>query len=152
MRAVTKLASILFRAACFVALLAVAPAHAAPAFDDYPALEQFRSKPRAVDFSGDATARTALGPRARQLIRQEAAKGPNFAGAYRLVELGCGTGCQAIFVISLATGRVFQLREGATYGVDMRVGSRLIVISADPVNKIPAKYFVFERGQFRAVR
>jgi hypothetical protein len=133
------------------ALFAAAPAAAAPAFENYPAAERFRGKPKPANLSTDAAAQSLRDPW-RDVLRREASAGPNFAGAYRLVEIGCGTGCQAVFVISAATGRIYRLKDGATYGVSFRAESRLIVVEADPIHKLPARYFVFEQGRFREVR
>jgi hypothetical protein len=38
--------------------------------------------------------------------------GPNFAGAYSLVQIGCGTGCSRAYIADNRTGRVFKLPRG----------------------------------------
>lgn len=43
----------------------------------------------------------------RTIIREEAKAGVNFAGHYRLIEIGCGSdGCLLIFLIDIKTGRM----------------------------------------------
>ena len=44
----------------------------------------------------------------RTWFRSEVAKGPNFAGHYRVVVWGCGTSCAMFAVVNLNTGRVIQ--------------------------------------------
>lgn len=122
-------------------------ATAAPSFTTYPAKERFRGTPAAPRF-GDLPIRNAHKP----IIGETVRRGPNFAGAYTVVTYGCGTGCQVVLVVSARTGKVVAAPMAASYGVSFRRSSRLLVFNADPVNGTKAKYFVFNRGKFRAVR
>ena len=59
----------------------------------------------------------------RTVLRQEIARGPNFAGHYRLAGWGCGSSCTMFAVINLNTGRVitpngFSSTSGVHFGVD----------------------------------
>lgn len=38
--------------------------------------------------------------------------GPNFAGRYALITIGCGTGCRSVYVADVSTGRVFAFPLG----------------------------------------
>lgn len=136
-------------AGLLVAMLATSQAAEAtsPRFSAYPATETFRGTPRSPQLKG-LTIRRAYRP----IIRQEAKRGPNFAGAYTVVTYGCGTGCLAVLVISARTGEVFTAPAAASYGVSFRRKSRLLVINADPVYLVKAQYFEFRRGKFRPVR
>jgi hypothetical protein len=42
------------------------------------------------------------------MIRREAPKGVNFAGHYRIIELGCGPGCERVAVIDVESGKVYE--------------------------------------------
>lgn len=46
--------------------------------------------------------------RFRTVLRQDVAKGPNFAGHYRAVVWGCGSSCASFAVVNLKTGRVIN--------------------------------------------
>jgi hypothetical protein len=54
-----------------------------------------------LDLKSNPTARMY-----RTLLRQEVARGPNFAGHYRVAIWGCGSSCAMFAVINLNTGRV----------------------------------------------
>jgi hypothetical protein len=43
----------------------------------------------------------------RAMIREGAAKGPNFAGHYTIAEWGCGSGCMSVAVVDAVSGKVF---------------------------------------------
>lgn len=38
--------------------------------------------------------------------------GPNFAGHFALIEIGCGTGCRFVFLGDIATGKISQFPLG----------------------------------------
>ena len=71
-----------------------------PRFEQYPATETFRGKPAPpiLKTPGDRKFRTR--------IREGAAKGPNFAGHFTIVEWGCGTSCVSIAVVDAKTGEI----------------------------------------------
>lgn len=82
-----------------------APAVAA----DPPPMDRVYQGPiRLPDFAGRdrdyATYRTR--------ITNEMRSGPNFAGHYAIVEIGCGTSCRFAFVGDVATGQVFGFPYG----------------------------------------
>jgi hypothetical protein len=96
-----------------------------PKFEDYPAPEIFAGTPAAVNLASHPDA---------EMLRTQLTEDPGyetrFAGHYRVVEIGCGTACQAIWAVDLIDGSVFSLFT-ASSGVAYRPDSRLIVMN-DP--------------------
>jgi hypothetical protein len=123
--------------------------HPLPKFADYPVATAFRGTPAAPKFAtpGQRQFRTA--------IRDATAKGPNFAGHYRIAEWGCGTGCVQIAVVDVQTGEVYDgpfgaLPNGAISfdaypadqsGISYRLDSSLLVIRGCPNEKDCAGYY-----------
>jgi hypothetical protein len=62
----------------------------------------------------------------RTMIREAMAAGPDFAGRYRIVEIGCGAGCRFVAVGDVATGRMFRFPYGGeeNYELVLRYGLR----------------------------
>ncbi len=48
----------------------------------------------------------------RTRLSEAAKKGPNFAGRYRILQIGCGAGCTNNYMIDVATGEVFAVPVG----------------------------------------
>ena len=85
----------------FVAAAIAVGQGTAPTFDQY--------KIRAAPFKGKPALpvlRTTEDRQFRTMIRTGAAKGPNFAGGYTVVEWGCGGGCVSVVVVDAATGEI----------------------------------------------
>jgi len=68
----------------------------------------YRGAVQYPDFSGRDRAYANY----RTRIVNEMRTGPNFAGRYAIVELGCGTGCSFVFVADVSTGRVYNFPYG----------------------------------------
>lgn len=127
-------------------LVAQAPLTPSLAFEDYAVSTVFQGKPAEPSLSSHSQARTY-----RTALRNQARKGPNFAGGYTIVQIGCGTGCSLLAVVDARTGRVFfptGLRDihwagwwHDPYGPQYRVSSRLIVVYGQ-VNSEEAPYGV----------
>jgi hypothetical protein len=113
----------------------------APRFSDYPARPVRAGRYAAPDLSSREARRY------RTVLREAAAKGPNFAGRYRLVVWGCGAGCADFAIIDAASGRVSFERslraialgqvgeEGTGFddlGLRSRADSRLLVVLGAP--------------------
>jgi hypothetical protein len=106
---------------------------AVPRFTDYPATNVFKGKPVKVDLKSDPQAR-----RFRTQLRTQTAEGADFAGHYRLVIWGCGTGCQEFAIVDCKSGKVHFSSElpyvtyGAVdrddFGLEFRVNSRLLIV------------------------
>jgi hypothetical protein len=66
----------------------------------------------------------------RTRLTEAAKKGPNFAGRYRILKIGCGTGCTNNFIIDVATGEVFTVPVGGEEQQQVilkyDIGSRLL--------------------------
>ena len=80
-------------------------------YSQSPKLPTFKDFATAEVFSGKAAApvlRTANQRMFRTMIRQGAAKGPNFAGHYTIADWGCGAGCVSIAVADAKDGRVYD--------------------------------------------
>jgi hypothetical protein len=82
---------------------------AQPKFEDYPVAKPFQGKPAGakVERAGDRMFRTR--------IREGAAKGPNFAGRFTVVQWGCGAGCVSTVIVDAGNGTVYHL-PGAELG------------------------------------
>ncbi|ATI54160.1 hypothetical protein [Sphingomonas melonis] len=67
----------------------------------------------------DFTGRDQAFARFKTRIVKEMASGPNFAGHYAIIEMGCGTSCRSVLMADVATGRVYDFPYGgeAYYGL-----------------------------------
>lgn len=67
----------------------------------------------------------------RTRIRHGVEKGPDFAGRYSVLTIGCGTDCSFGYIVDAATGRVVELPRGGeefmNLRYDYRIDSSLIV-------------------------
>ncbi len=76
----------------------------------------------------------------RTAMKDGAAKGPNFAGRFTIVEFGCGTSCVNWAVVDAKTGRVFDppptaplsIMYTSGVGLEFRRDSRLLVLTGGP--------------------
>lgn len=100
--------------------------------------------------------------------------GPNFAGHYIIILWGCGSPCIQMAVVDAETGMVYSPpmtatgsgfvlplltlgnRVSRTSQVDFRLGSRLMVVRATPVQseRHPSYeyYFLFEQNRWKLLR
>jgi hypothetical protein len=94
-------------AAIVVTMLATASVPAGadePRFAAFPAGAAYHGTPRMPDFAHRDRAFAMF----RTVIIDAMHKGANFDGRYALIRFGCGTGCVAVDVANLATGRVYR--------------------------------------------
>ncbi len=85
-----------------------------------PSAEQYRITD--AKFSGkpaQPVLKTAQDREFRTVIRDAAAKGPNFAGHYTIAQWGCGAGCVSIVVVDAANGAIYRA-PFRVLGWDMR--------------------------------
>lgn len=117
----------------FVVLLSAqaACAGASPAeyrFQDYPVTSIYGGKTKLPDFS----ARDKAFRQYRTRIREGMKEGPNFAGEFSIIQIGCGTGCSFAFVASNKSGKVFAFPRGGEENMFMqfskKLDSRLLVL------------------------
>jgi hypothetical protein len=73
----------------------------APKFADFPTPLEKILKPASVNVDGKSEAR-----RYRTALRNAAKSGPDFAGHYKIVQLGCGSSCSYWALINEISGNV----------------------------------------------
>jgi hypothetical protein len=140
----------------------------APTFEAYPAtIAKAVSHPR-LDLTSNPVAK-----RYRTVLREEIAKGPNYAGNYRVAFWGCGASCAIFAVVNLKTGKVITAKEFTSvlgthlYADDFlprtesdgwgfrykRDSSLLVVIGAPDEDNLRegAYYFVLQNDQLRLI-
>src|SRR5260221_1470599 len=102
---------------------------------------------------------TRAARRYRTVLRDEATKGPNFNGHYRLAEWGCGTNCVEWAILNLTTGKVWMAPEplqscwtpdlpehdDVTDWFEMHVDSSLLYVH-DCVSNPPVRVWDRRRG------
>jgi len=133
---------------------------------------QTRSSPEFSDFhveqvySGrNATPKvTAEWQSFKTRIREAASQPPNFAGAYRIVEWGCGSDCVRFVLLDLKSGSVHAppfeslwLDAFAKYGwygkgLEYRSDSRLLIADGCPDEKCATYYYEWTEGAFHLIR
>ncbi len=77
----------------------------------------------AVDLSSYAGAKTY-----KTKLGEGADKGPNFAGHYTVVSIGCGTQCQENWLIDAKTGKILN-KFSSVVGTAYKLDSYLMVIN-----------------------
>lgn len=105
-------------------------AQAETRFEDYPAVARLEvGSPSALpDFAG----RDAWARRFQTRIFEGMAEGPDFAGHYSLIQIGCGTGCSFAYLVDHATGEVLPFpygQERQAMSLSRNVDSRLVKVS-----------------------
>jgi len=83
------------------------------------------------------------------MIRDAAAKGPNFAGHFTIAQWGCGAGCVSIAIVDEKTGHVWDgpfkaLSMKATDSqepLEFRLDSRLLIAHGCPEEKNCDDYY-----------
>ena len=86
-------------------------------FADYPTTRYLAGSPQIPDFAG--TARDYRYYRTR--LTDGARAGVNFAGHYRLIEIGCGTSCRFAYLIDLRTGEISPFPYGGEEQYQMKL-------------------------------
>jgi hypothetical protein len=93
-----------------------------PKFEEYRVARIYKGKP-AVPIL-----RTREDRNFRTRIREGATKGPNFAGHYTVIMIGCGTECASFVIVDAATGMVFsRAQKEYTCGPTFKLESRLLL-------------------------
>jgi len=106
----------------------------APTFADFPATDTGRIKPAPVRLTTHA-ARTY-----RTVLREKAREGPNFAGHYTILDLGCPGTCSRLAIINARTGQVYVDTTMYPFQPMHRRDSRLLVLDYTLVD--PAHPFI----------
>lgn len=89
------------------ALAVAATAHITP-YSFAQQIPVYRGAVSYPDFAGRDKAYAYL----RTRIVEEMQTGPNFAGRYVVLQLGCGSGCSSVLVADVSTGRVYDFPYG----------------------------------------
>lgn len=149
-----------------ISVWAQAPPSRLPRFEDYAVAERFKGRPALpkIVSPDDRYFRT--------MIRQGAAKGPNFAGHYTIAAWGCGSSCVSIALVDAKDGTLFKVpfnilgwgmllqydgqntsnRDGFE-PLSYRVDSRLLVVRGCPEDDNCAAYFYeWKESQFKLIR
>jgi clan AA aspartic protease (TIGR02281 family) len=138
-----------------------APAPTAPAppalpeaglFDRFSVTEVYRGPSTMPDFEE----RDRKFKDFRTRIRNGIKEGPNFAGRYKVIQFGCGTGCSFVVVADVSTGRVYSFPHGGEYDqglqLEYRVSSNLIrarwVPSLENMDRCLQEDFLLKDGHF----
>jgi len=117
-------------------------------------------------FSGNPASPKINNPQSRlfrSVIRQEASKGPNFAGHYTIAKWGCGSDCKAIAIVDAITGKIYFI-PGITYvlrvpfqaedPLQFQLDSRLVIIvgarNGEPIAR--KYYYEWIKNRLRLVR
>jgi len=103
--------------------------------------------------------------RYRTLLRSELAKGPDFAGHYRVVTIGMGTGLVTVVILDTSTGSILSPRQlesvffplpndderSEQYGLAHRLDSRLLVVRGIPASVEAVGTYFFQLSADRLV-
>lgn len=98
--------------------------------------------------------------RYRTIIRSEMKGDTNFAGCWRVVQIGCGTSCQQVAFLHPESETVVW-GPIANYGVDYDVNSNLLVVNPEDVLKkenaenldwVETKRYVLDHEEARVKR
>jgi len=96
-------------------------------FDEFGDVETYRGKTHFPQFDGRDKAYRNF----RTRIREGMKGGPNFAGSYTVIEIGCGASCRVFYIADNKTGRVFDFPFGGEFysglQLSFKITSRLIV-------------------------
>lgn len=99
-----------------------------PGFGDYAVSAPYKGQTRLPDFSG----RDKAFRNYRTRIREGMKEGPNFAGEFTLVQIGCGTGCSFAYIANNRSGKVHAFPRGGEENLFMqfakRRDSRLLIL------------------------
>jgi hypothetical protein len=91
----------------------------------------------------------------RTRIRDAMKQGPNFAGHYAMVEIGCGTSCRFGYVADLDSGRVIAFPFGGEEFYQLALiyesRSRLMLVKwmAGDFKNCIERYVIFDDEQFK---
>lgn len=121
-------------------------------FARFPVTSIYRGPPVMPNFAGRDRGFRDFRTRIRNGIRQ----GPNFAGRYKVIQFGCGTGCSDVLVADVSSGHIYDFPRGGEddqmLQLEYRISSNLIrtwwVPDIDNMNRCLQEDFVFKRGRF----
>jgi len=104
----------------------IAAVNADQPFDRFPIDDVYRGRPAMPDFQGRDREFKDFRTRIQNAIKE----GTNFAGRYKIIQIGCGSGCTFVVVADVSTGRVYRFPHGGEddqmLQLEYRVSSNLI--------------------------
>ena len=130
----------------------------APRYQDFAVTNIFKGKPAEVDLSSHPQARSY-----RTELKRQAARGPDFAGHYKIAIWGCGTACAAFAIVDSQTGHVYFLPElpyvtftdwdYTNSDLQFHIDSRLLVLHGSPKEqpKVGTFYYVWQTNTLRLI-
>ena len=131
-----------------------------PSFDEFPATKIFKGKPANVNLKTHNEAR-----KYRTALREGIQEGPNFAGHFTVVGIGCGSGCEIIAIVDASNGKVFfpkGLKQVFTAGwwhepagPEFKLNSRLLVVHGTANSEdapYGISYFAWTGTDFKLLR
>ena len=104
-----------------------------PKFKDFPSLEVYKGKVAAVDLKSYPEAH-----KYRTRLQDGVKVGPNFAGHYVVVTIGCGANCQSQWIVDANNGKVLG-RFFSSLGAAYRIDSTLLILNP-PTGELKQKY------------
>lgn len=130
----------------------ITAANADQPFDRFPVGEVYRGPPAMPEFQW----RDRKFKDFRTRIRNGIKGGANFSGRYKIIQIGCGTGCSFVIVADVSTGRVYSFPHGGEYDqmlqLEYRVSSNLIrawwVPNLDNIDRCSQEDFLMRDGHF----
>ncbi len=117
-----------FRQALFLTCVMSSASYAESSLPDFstylvPETKVLKEKPAPVDLSSHEGAKTY-----KTKLEEGAKEGPNFAGHYTVIAIGCGTQCQDNWVIDAKTGKIVD-KFPSIVGTKQQLDSALLVIN-----------------------
>ncbi len=119
-------------------------------FAGFPVEEKVMGKRAELQIAGNAKAKKYQTSLKRSW---SGAKEPNFAGHYWISQdIGCGTGCQVIFVVDWKTGKIVSPPED--HAAEFRKNSRVLILK--PYESCTAygspQVYEFNSGKFKLLQ
>ncbi|EJJ28479.1 hypothetical protein [Rhizobium sp. CF142] len=120
---------------------------------DFPVQGRFAGKTVLPDFNG----RDLYFNNFRTRISEGMREGPNFAGHYTLIQIGCGTGCTSVIVADNNTGRPASFPRGGENNLyldlDYRLDSRLVTTQWQDykANTCIIEFFDLDRNTWKPI-
>jgi hypothetical protein len=144
-----------------------------PDFIEYPITESYTGAPAAPQFQAQNRTWPQGDPKFREAVNDAARRGPNFAGAFTVVEISCGSGCLYMAVVDERNGSILTempfsslvvgsdlARGGASLyqGLRYQRTSRLLVAegwfnaTSGPGGTLARRYYLWTGSRFRLLR
>lgn len=132
--------------------VSITAASANQPFDKFPVGAAYSGPPAMPDFTGRDREFKEFSTRIQDGIKE----GANFAGRYKVIPIGCGTGCSFIVVANVSTGQVYTFPHGGEddqmLRLEYQVSSNLIrawwVPNLQNTDQCLEEDFLLKNGQF----